>query len=75
MEREPERGTHLRDYVPLLAIIVGITLGAGALQWPLGQWGEGTFMRQFMGLFLVFAGGSINFAARGKAPSFTKSGR
>lgn len=51
---EAESGPHgVRIYLPLIVIVSVVLLSAGADQWALGRWDGLTFMRRFMGLFLV----------------------
>lgn len=51
--REEGRGTSVRDYQPLIALIVLMLLAASALQIRAGIAGGTVFMHHFMGFFLV----------------------
>jgi hypothetical protein len=43
----------LSRYLPLIVIVFAMALAAGAQQAAMGMWDGMTFMRRFMGLFLV----------------------
>jgi hypothetical protein len=51
--RQPGRGRHFTDYLPLIAIVAVVALSAAALQWPASIWDGRIYMRHFTGLFLV----------------------
>jgi hypothetical protein len=62
----------LRDYLPLIVIVLVALLSAFASEWTHGNWNGLTFMRQFMGIFLVVFAMFKLFDLSGFADGFQK---
>ena len=65
---KPQRS--VRDYFPLIVIVLVALLSAFASQWAHGMWDGKNWMRQFMGIFLVNFAMFKLFDLRGFADGF-----
>jgi hypothetical protein len=60
----------VREYLPLIVIVLVALLSAFASQWAYGTWDGKNWMRQFMGIFLVIFAMFKLFDLRGFADGF-----